>query len=170
MSSFLRKIINTPPPEARTETVEFKDPETGETERVQLRAYNDAESIVTNLAMDEAMQEALALSYTATLSLRGVTDCKVAPQMVPFIKMVHQCLVVPEGEDPLDESDVAYLAKRHGGVFMLLMNAAGRLTNVEDIAQQFMDAQVGKLPVGSVPLPSGSGSGASKRQAKSPRR
>lgn len=167
MSSYLRKVLQTPPPEARTEVVEFTDPETCQVERVELRAYNDAESIVTNLTMDEAHQTAMATSYTATLKLRGLTDCVVSPAMVQFIRLVHQCLVTPEGETPLDESDVAYLAKRHGNVFLKLLNAAGQLMNLENAAEQFLDARVGKLPADSEPSPSASGSGRSARRAKS---
>jgi hypothetical protein len=149
MSSFLRKIVATPPPEAVQEEVEFKDPETGEPAFVLLRGHNDADLIIKNLMTDDAQVNALAMTYSTALKMKGVKDAEVSKGLVPFIRMVHSALVTPEGEEPLGEVDVAYLAKRQGSIFMKLLEAAGRITNVENIAEQFMDAQAGKSPSGS---------------------
>jgi hypothetical protein len=149
MSSFLRKIVQTPPPEAIQEEIEFKDPETGEPAFVSMRGHNDADLIIKNLMTDDAQTTALALTYSAALKMKGIADADVSKGLIPFIRMVHSALVTPEGEEPLSEVDIAYLAKRHGSIFMKLVEAAGRISNVENIAEQFMDAQAGKSPSGS---------------------
>ena len=167
-SSFLRKLVSATPPEVQTREVEFTDPDTKETSIVVLSAHDDAEAVVRNMMQDSDKQNALALSITATLKLKGV-NVTIDPEFMPYILMVHECLTAPEGEEKLDIADVALIAKRYGSVFLKLLAKAGELSKVEDLVDQFMSAQSGNSSAASVRKPSQSGSGASRRPAKSRR-
>jgi hypothetical protein len=169
MSSIIRKLIAAPAPMARVEVVKWTDPETGEAHEITLSAENDAENVLDSMMLDDGKRNAFAMSYSATLKRKGVNS-PVAPDMVPLIKLVHRSIAVADGEDPFDESDIAYLAKTHGDLFFMLLEASSRLGNLENVGAAFMEQQAGNSSAASTRAASRSTSGPSGQPGKSRRR
>lgn len=169
MSSIIRKLVSAPAPLVRREIVKWTDPDSGDVHEIALEAANDAENVLDSMMLDDGKRNAFAMSYSATLARKGVAS-PVSSDMVPLIKLVHRAIVVEEGEEPFDESDIAFLAKTRGDLFFALLEAASRLGNLDNVGQAFLEQQAGNSSAASTPVASPSTFGRSGQHAKSRRR
>jgi hypothetical protein len=141
MSDSLRKLLNTPRQPDVVETVTYTDKSTGEKLEFTLKASNDASQIMDTMFIDDAKKTGFAMTWSKLLERDGVTA--FTSDIVPLVKLVTALLVPPEGAEPYREIEVALLSKTHGDLFLILMEAATRISNMATIGQSFLEAQAG---------------------------